>query len=36
MALINTFFLQNVICEAKNSCFMLKFTKLFCGFNYLI
>lgn len=31
MALFNTIFLQNVICEAKNSVFVLKFSKLFGG-----
>ena len=36
MALINTFFLQNSVCEANGAINMLKFSKLFCGFNYLI
>ena len=36
MALINTFFLQNSVCKANGARNMLKFSKLFCGFNYLI
>ena len=32
MALINTFFLQNSVCEANGARNMLKFSKLFCGF----
>lgn len=36
MALFNTFFLQNSVCKANGAVFMLKLSKLFCGFNLLI